>query len=91
MSLTALYEKIATLPPTALPKVECLVDALATTDDCLDDEWDDEYDINADPDWGPPPLDENGKPVHPQPGCMKGVFVMHDNFFEPDDVWEEYM
>ena len=86
--MTTLYEKIAQLPPSLLPKVERFVDRLPTMDD---DDWiwdGEEYD---DPDWGPPPLDENGKPVHPQPGCMKGIIVMHDNFFEPDDDWEEYM
>jgi len=44
-----------------------------------------------DPDWGPPPVDENGKPIHPKAGCMKGIIEMHDNFFEPDDIWEEYI
>ena len=86
MSLTLLYEKIASLPPAQLPKLKRFVDSLpVTVDDWNDDDWDD------DPDWGPPPVDENGKPIHPKAGCMKGVIVMRDNFFEPDDVWEEYM
>ena len=79
--MTTLYEKIARLPPSLLPKVERFVDWLPTADD----DWEAEYD---DPDWGPPSLDENGKPVHPKAGCMKGIIVMHDNFFEPDDDWE---
>ena len=82
--MTALYDKIASLPPSLLPKVEHFIDSLQTSVDT----WDDlDYD---DPDWGPPPVDENGKPIHPQPGCMKGMIIMHDNFFEPDDVWEDY-
>jgi len=36
------------------------------------------------PMWGPPPVDENGKRIHQKAGCMKGIIVMHDNFFEPD-------
>jgi hypothetical protein len=28
---------------------------------------------------------------HPQPGCMKGVFKMHDDFDEPLDDFKEYM
>ena len=85
MSLAQLYEKIATLPPSQLPKLERFVDLLPVAVDGWDDDWDD------DPDWGPLPVDENGKPIHPKAGCMKGVIVMRDNFFEPDDVWEEYM
>jgi hypothetical protein len=83
--MTTLYEKIAKLPPSLLPRVERFVDSLPANDG----EWD-ELDY-SDPDWGPPPVGEEGKPKHPQPGCMKGIIVMHDNFFEPDDVWEEYM
>ena len=83
--MTALYEKIANLPPALLPKVERFIDSLPPTNG----EWD-EYDYD-DPDWGPPPVDENGKPIHPKAGCMKGFITMNDNFFEPDDDWEEYM
>ena len=86
--MTVLHEKIANLPPSLLPKVEHFIDSLPTTVD----DWDsDDLDCYDDPDWGPPPLDENGKPVHPQPGCMKDVIIMHDNFFEPDDDWEDYL
>ena len=87
---TLLYEKIAKLPPALLPRLERIVDSLPTMDDGGDDLdfWDDLYD---EPDWGPPPLDENGKPVHPKAGCMKDVIVMKDNYFEPDDIWEDYM
>ena len=85
MNLTLLYEKIATLPPSLIPVVERFVDSLPTAKTG----WNGmAYEA---PNWGPPSVDENGKRIHPQPGCMKGVFVMHDNFFEPDDVWEEYM
>ena len=86
MSLTELYDKIAKLPPSMLPKVERFVDSLPTSGK---KGWDGT--MYEDPNWGPLPVDENGKRIHPQPGCMKGTFVMHDNFFEPDDVWEEYM
>jgi len=82
--MTALYEKIANLPPSLLPKVERIVDVLSTAPD----DWDIS---NYDPDWGPPPLDENGEPVHPKAGCMKGFVTMNDNFFEPDEDWEDYM
>jgi len=81
--MTALYEKIAKLPPSLLPKVERFVDSLPK----VNENWDDSND--ADPDWSKPLYDENGKKVHPQPGCMKGTFVIHDNFFEPDDVWDD--
>ena len=82
--MTMLHEKIAKLPPSLLPKVERFVDSLPTAEVNGDDlGWDDwNY---VDPDWGPPPVDENGKLIHPQPGCMKGVIEMNDNFFEPDD------
>ena len=83
--MTALYEKIANLPPSLLPKVERFVDSLPITDNG----WD-EYEY-YEPDWGPPPVDENGERIHPQAGCMKGVVTMHDNFFEPDDDWEDYL
>ena len=87
MSLNRLYEKIAALPPSQLPKLERFVDLLPATTDDWNDHWNDE---DNDSDWEPPPLDENGKPVHPKAGCMKGVIVMRDNFFDPDDVWKEY-
>ena len=80
MNLATLYEKIATLPPALLPKLERYIDSLPTTDGGWDTT---DY---TDPDWGPPPVDENGKPIHPKAGCMKGIIVMHDNFFEPDDL-----
>jgi hypothetical protein len=80
-----LHEKIASLPPSLLPMVEQFIDTLpATAVEGYD--W-----RNYDPHWGPPPVDENGKRIHPKAGCMKGTFVMHDNFFEPDEDWEEYM
>ena len=28
---------------------------------------------------------------HPQPGCMKGTFVMHDDFDEPLEDFKDYM
>lgn len=31
------------------------------------------------------------KKKHPQPGCMKGMFVMHNDFDEPLDDFKEYM
>ncbi|MCL2304760.1 MAG: DUF2281 domain-containing protein [Planctomycetaceae bacterium] len=83
--VSALYEKIAKLPPSLLPKVERFVDSLPKANE----NWDDSND--ADPDWSKPLYDENGKKVHPQPGCMKGMIIMKDNFFEPDDDWEEYI
>ena len=88
MNLTVLYEKIASLPPSLLPMVEHFVDTIQTKKERQMASWETNYE---DPDWGPLPVDENGKRIHPQPGCMKGTFVMHDNFFEPDDDWEEYM
>jgi hypothetical protein len=88
MNLTVLYEKIASLPPSLLPVVEQFVDSLPTENERGVSSWEGNHD---DPDWGPPPVDENGKRIHPKAGCMKGIIVMHDNFFEPDDVWEEYM
>ena len=84
-TMTALYEKIARLPPSLLPKVERFVDSLPQANE----NWDDSND--ADPDWSKPLYDENGKKVHPKAGCLKGLITMKDNFFEPDDVWEEYM
>jgi len=87
--MTTLYEKLINLPPSLLPRVEHFVDSLPLSAD----HWDD-FDWNGidggDPDWGPPPLDESGTPVHPKAGCMKGIIVMNDNFFEPDDGWEDY-
>ena len=84
--MSTLYEKIAML--SLLPKVERSVDSLPTKED----DWDSLDDLDDDNiDWEGPVFDENGKPVHPQPGCLKGLIVMHDNFFEPDDDWEEYM
>ena len=83
--MTVLHEKIAHLPPSLLPKVERFVDSLQVAGDDWD-EWN-----NDDPHWGPPPLDENGEPVHPTFGCMKGVVTMNDHFFEPDDDWEDYV
>jgi len=76
-NMTALYEKIANLPPSLLPKVEDFIDTLSTVDD--------------DPDWELPLYDKDGKKVHPKAGCMKGVIIMNDNFFEPDDDWDEYL
>ena len=75
--MTALYEKIANLPPSLLPKVERFIDTLQTVDN--------------DPDWELPLYDKDGKKVHPQPGCLKGLIIMNDNFFEPDDDWDEYL
>jgi hypothetical protein len=83
--MTALHEKIANLSPSLLPQMEHFIDSLQTPVDDWDDDSDD------DPDWGPPPVDKNGKPIHPKAGCMKGIMIMHDNFFEPDDDWEDYM
>ena len=105
--MTTLYEKIAKLPPSLLPKVERFVDRLPTTDGeqkdectefcCREGAWP-LFDKNGnrvhfgpDHDWRAPLYDENGKKIHPKAGCLKGTFVMHDNFFEPDDDWEEYM
>jgi hypothetical protein len=83
--MTALYEKIANLPPSLLPKVERFVDSLPIEDNG----WDAiEY---YESDWGPPPVDENGERIHPKAGCMKGFVTMNDNFFEPDEDWEDYM
>ena len=31
------------------------------------------------------------KEKHPQPGCMKGTFIMHDDFDTPLDDFKEYM
>ena len=31
------------------------------------------------------------KKSHPKAGCMKGTFVMHDDFNEPLDDFKEYM
>ena len=110
MNLTVLYEKIASLPPSLLPKVERYVDSLPIAED----EWNkpksddtDDHDREQKPlydkhgnrvhisapdhDWSTPLYDENGKKIHPQPGCLKGLITMKDNFFEPDDDWEEYM
>jgi len=103
--MTTLYEKIARLPPSLLPKVERFVDSLPATEDgecgdCIVPDWDRPLFykngqrtsvLDPDHDWRAPLYDEKGKKIHPQPGCMKGTFVMHDNFFEPDDDWEEYM
>ena len=75
MNLATLYEKIATLPPALLPKLERFIDSFPR----VDNSWDAVY--YTDPDWGPPPVDENGKPIHPKAGCMKGIIVMHDNYF----------
>jgi len=88
MSLNMLYEKIASLPPSLLPMVEQFIDTLPLEKKQDLAAWEGSYE---DPDWGPPPVDKNGKRIHPQPGCMKGTFIMHDNFFEPDDDWKEYM
>ena len=89
--MTTLYEKIAMLPPSLLPKVEHFVDSLTIAEDDWDD-WDSLDDLDDDDvDWEGPVYDENGKLVHPKAGCLKGLIVMHDNFFEPDDDWEEYM
>ena len=83
--MPTLEEKIAALPPSLLPKLERFVDSLPTANEKRDDLGDLGFD------WSKPLYDENGKKVHPQPGCMKGTFVMHDNFFEPDEDWEEYV
>jgi hypothetical protein len=82
--MTALSEKIANLPPSLLPKVEHFIDHISKAPDDRDC-W------HYGRDWGPPPVDENGEPVHPKFGCMKGFATMNDNFFEPDDDWEDYM
>ena len=87
--MVTLYEKIANLPPSLLPKVEHYIDALPTTAGGWDSMGIDNFD-GGDPDWGQPPVDENGKPIHPKAGCMKGMIVMHENFFEPDDDWDDY-
>jgi hypothetical protein len=84
--MTTLYDKIAQLPPSLLPRVEHFVDSLPTTGDAWDEEDYGEY-----LEWEAPLYDENGEKIHPQPGCLKDVIVMHDNFFEPDDDWEEYL
>jgi len=106
--MTTLYEKIANLPPSLLPKVERFVDSLPmaegeSEDECKDTTYPDwgrplfyangKRTSTLDPnhDWKAPLYDENGKKIHPKAGCMKGTFVMHNNFFEPDDDWEEYM
>jgi hypothetical protein len=82
--MTALSEKIANLPPSILPKVEHFIDFLSMAKN--------DHDILCyHPDWQPPPLDENGEPVRPRFGCLKGVNTMNDNYFEPDDDWEDYM
>jgi hypothetical protein len=83
-AMSTLYEKIAALPRPLLMKVEQFVDSLPASKSG----WDDiDY---ADPDWKPPPTRETGRPKRRKAGFMKGTFIMHDNFFEPDDVWEEY-
>lgn len=78
--MSTLYEKIALLPPSMLASVEHFVDSLPPMDSTE----------NGD-DWEMPFYGKSGKPIHPQPGCMKDVIVMNDNFFEPDDDWKEYM
>jgi hypothetical protein len=50
-----------------------------------------DYDPNKDPILKPRPVPPDSKKGHPQPGCMKGIIIMHDNFFEPDEDWEDYM
>jgi hypothetical protein len=81
--MTTLYEKITKLPSSLLPKVERFVDLLPLMED--------KYNVVGDSDWSLPLFDENGKKVHPKAGCLKGIIVMNDNFFEPDDDWEEYL
>ena len=88
--MSTIHEKIASLPPPLLRKVERFVDSLPipqnrTSKDigeCLDD---------TDHDGKLSPSHKAGKPESRKAGCMKGTFVMHDNFFEPDDVWKDYM
>jgi len=75
------------LPPSLLPKVERFIDSLPKTQGG----WGEGYDPNKDPILKPRPASEDGKRKHPKAGCMKGVIIMHDNFFEPDEDWEEYM
>ena len=94
---TTLHDKIAKLPSNLLPRVEQFIDSLPDADD----EWElqpvyDEngkmVDMNEDDDWEKPLYDESGKKVHPKAGCLKGLFMMHDNFFEPDeDDWDQYV
>lgn len=31
------------------------------------------------------------KKKHPQPGCMKGIFVMRDDFDDPLEDFKDYM
>jgi hypothetical protein len=81
---TLLYEKIAKLPPSLLPRLERMIDSLPTTDNELDGVDDEAY-------WHLPLYDKDGKKVHPKAGCLKGLIVMKDNYFEPDEDWEEYM
>ena len=97
--MTTLYDKIANLPPELLPKVEHFVDSLPE----MDGEWElpPVYDANGkrvdlyddDGDWEQPLYDVNGKKIHPQPGCLKGLIVMHDDFFDTDedDDWDQYV
>ena len=80
--MSTLYEKITSLPPSLLPKVERFIDSLPLSGNS----WND-FDSNR----KPPTIQENGKPKQRKAGFLKGAIVMHDNFFEPDDVWEEYM
>ncbi|MDB5282090.1 MAG: hypothetical protein JWO06_1165 [Bacteroidota bacterium] len=34
---------------------------------------------------------KNKKKIHPKAGCMKGTFIMKDNFDEPLEDFKEYM
>ena len=81
---TQLLEKIAKLPPALLPAVERFVDSLPTPDGKREDKY-------SMPNWDLPRYDKDGKKIHPKAGCMKGIIVMHDNYFEPDDDWEDYV
>ncbi|MDR0328962.1 MAG: hypothetical protein LBI05_11770 [Planctomycetaceae bacterium] len=65
--MTTLYEKIAQLPPSLLPRVEHFVDSLPTAEEDWND-WDEE-DYKEYLEWGTPLYDENGKKSTPKPGA----------------------
>ena len=82
--MSTLYEKITSLPPSLLPKVERFIDSLLLSGNSWNDLG------CTDPNRKSLPA-KDGKPEQRKAGFLKGAIVMHDNFFEPDDVWEEYM
>jgi len=96
--MTALNEKIASLPPSLLPMVEKFIDSLPRLDEnrepkqrqfgCMKGEiWmSDDFDA-------PMELGQTIRPVKKTltPGCMKGKIWMADDFDAPMEEFKEYM